>query len=220
MRSGIRMTKLAIVGGGITRDLAPYDDPEWDIWTTASIARTIPRVSCVWEIHTDAHVKPDTKLDWDCPVMVQHERADTKNGKVWTPWHLIDKWGPHFSGSMCYMLGEAFYLGYDAVVTYGVDMLEEEYRGRMREDFIYLFGLFTGMGKCVSISEGTPMLWDSLAYEYEAPDAVKEHFRKTLAYQESVYQGKMEEKFRICQEFEYVRGCKDALAQTLDFMGV
>jgi hypothetical protein len=212
--------KLAIVGGGITKDRAPYSDPEWDIWSTASIARMLPRVTMVWEIHTDAHVKPDTKLDWDCPVMLQHERGDTKNGKAWTPWHLIEKWGPHFSGSMCYMLGEAVYLGYDVIETFGVDMMEAEYRGRMREDFIYIVGLFRGMGKCIEISPGTPMLWDSPAYEYEDMDAAKEHFKGVLAYQEVFYQEKLEKVIQARGELEYVRGCKDSLAQTLGFMGV
>lgn len=220
MKSAIAMTKkVAIVGGGITRDRAPFDDPSWEIWTTASIARTIPRVTMVWEIHTDEHIKPDTKMDWNCPVKVQHPRLDTPNGEIWQPDHLIALWGKHFSGSMAYMLGEAVYLGFDTIATFGVDMLEPEYL-HMREDFLYLIGLFRGMGKDVEVSEGTGMLWPSRAYEYEKGDPLKSYFASKLVYTEETLQTKQEEGRRNLAETEYVRGARDALAQALKMMGV
>ncbi len=212
--------KLAIVGGGITKDLAPFADTSWDIWTTASIARGLPRVTLVWEIHTDAHVKPleHTPLNYSCPVLMQHTRADVPTSEAWTPWHLVEKHGPHFSCSMSFMLGEAFDRGYSQVVTYGVDMLESEYK-YMREDFVYLVGYFRGKGMDVQISKGTAILWDADTYEYSSPDARNKWFVNRLQYMENTLQEKQKETDKAAMEAEYVRGSRDSLALFLGMTG-
>lgn len=47
-----KRTKLAIVGfSEKTRDFAPYDDPEWEIWGCNHVYRFIPRVDVLFEIH-------------------------------------------------------------------------------------------------------------------------------------------------------------------------
>jgi len=44
--------KVAIVGfSDISRDLAPYDDPEWEIWGTNHVYQYVPRVDRIFEIH-------------------------------------------------------------------------------------------------------------------------------------------------------------------------
>lgn len=44
--------KLAIVGfSEKSRDFAPYDDPEWEIWGCNHVYRFVPRVDVLFEIH-------------------------------------------------------------------------------------------------------------------------------------------------------------------------
>lgn len=44
--------KLAIVGfSERSRDFAPYDDPEWEIWGCNHVYRFVPRVDVLFEIH-------------------------------------------------------------------------------------------------------------------------------------------------------------------------
>lgn len=50
--------KLAIVGfSEKSRDLAPFDDPEWEIWGCNHVFRYVPRLDAVFEIHKIGELK-------------------------------------------------------------------------------------------------------------------------------------------------------------------
>ncbi len=60
----MRKKKLAIVGfSERSRDFAPYDDPEWEIWGCNHVYRFVPRVDVNFEIHrlkeVEAKLGPD-----------------------------------------------------------------------------------------------------------------------------------------------------------------
>ena len=75
------------------------------------------------------------------------------------------------------------------------------------------------MGIDVAISKGTAMLWDSPDYEYEnkRPDLV--YLNGRLKYTNEQLNQKREQETRIISETSYIRGCRDALSQSIQIIG-
>src|SRR3990172_1701545 len=80
--------KLAIVGfSERSRDFAPFDDPEWEIWGCNHVYRFVPRVDVLFEIHRigelEAKYGPEKWALYseylrttDATVWMMDERAD------------------------------------------------------------------------------------------------------------------------------------------------
>lgn len=75
VQSKPRRTKVAIVGAGVGRDYAPYDDPEWEIWALNSVAPCDRfgrlRADRWFEMHVRA-AQTDDDMTWikRCPVPI------------------------------------------------------------------------------------------------------------------------------------------------------
>ena len=136
--------KVAIVGTVPTsRNLAPYADPEWEIWTCSagnSQAQALPRVTKWFEIHSIVDMTGEENRAWslpfyewlkqqEFPVYMQEKNDYVPNATVFPYKRMIEMFGrAWFTSSVAWML--AFAISQmsegDEIGIFGVDMAADQ----------------------------------------------------------------------------------------------
>ncbi len=153
--------KLAIVGlASTTRDAAPFDDPEYDIWSMHMGPFLLKRVDVSFEFHNpDDFKKPQyadkayyekiTKME--IPIFMRKHYDDIPTSIPYPIETIVQEFGRYFTNSVAYMLALAFRNNYDEVLLYGVEMEHgTEYVDQARS-VIYFIGLLMGKGVKVGV---------------------------------------------------------------------
>jgi hypothetical protein len=139
--------------------LAPYDNPEWTIWTCSPGTIGVPRSDRHFELH-----RWEPSQTWFSPgyvewckqhpeIMLQAPVKDVKNGHVfgWQP--LVNKYGPYFfTSSLAWMMAQAFEEGFTKVALYGVDMAATTEYEMQRAGVQY----FAMLGAAMGVEVGVP----------------------------------------------------------------
>lgn len=183
--------KLAIVGGGNTMLDAPFDDASFEIWTTASVAKGLPRVDIIFEFHDkEAMQAPE--------VYKKAEKVITK--REYPIDSMAFKYGEIFNSSMTMILAYAIDQDYTDIELYGIDnALDDEY-AKYRPQFLYLLGFARGMGIDIKISNGSLLFPNVKRYGYERDFKIEK-----LEAMKKDYEAM---RFRC----EYMRGAIDSAA--------
>ncbi len=173
-------TKLAIVGAGPeTRELAPFDDLSFDIWTFNEVAGGSPwcrRWDACFQMH-----KPEIYTAWNRKHEGHWAWLQQEHGKpIW-----MQAYDDRVPNSMRYPLDEAIALvgyryltstityalalaaiyGYERVDIYGVEMSYSEYEYQA-ECYRFWIGFLKGRGVEVNLYSGAKM-FEGLLYGYE-----------------------------------------------------
>lgn len=131
-----KRTKVAIVGfASSSRDLAPFDDPEWEIWGLNQLYGYMPRRADRWfEIHTPemftADIVPGTDyLGWlaECPIpvyMIEHYPS-VPNSVRYPLERMIDFLDgmDYWTSCPAYMAALALAEGFQTIALYGIDLV-------------------------------------------------------------------------------------------------
>lgn len=144
------MKKIAILGTiPISKMVAPFTDPEWEIWVCSAGNRggVIPRVTRWFEIHGVIDMKGPDNADW-APAYFEWLKAQTFPIYMQEPNDLLpqvtifprDKWLAEFgnmgriaaTSSISLMIGFAIMEGASHIGVFGVDMAadHEAYHGQ------------------------------------------------------------------------------------------
>ena len=143
--------KIAIVGNGIlTQDLAPFKDPDWQVWGLCQR---------VFEFQREYMVHLGFDVLWEC-----HHRdyedyyiSFMENNDVRRPrecYKFLEQ-NEGFKSSLAYMLVEAIILEPDEIALYGFDccvIKKEEYDDQI-PNIKYFMGFAAGKGIKVSAPE-------------------------------------------------------------------
>lgn len=141
-------TKIALIGSAPSSvKLAPYDDPEWEIWACSpGVYGVAPRTDAYFELHLwepPVPGKPGTGKPWFSPeyceflarykgtVWVAQPVPEIANAVVYPFDEMIAKYGPFFfTSSLSWMLALALQrTGVTEIGLWGVDMsATEEYQ--------------------------------------------------------------------------------------------
>jgi hypothetical protein len=154
--------KIAIVGNGKTRDLAPFDDDEWEIWTTGSVTKAIPRYDVVYEIHKGADL---SNFGGAAVVGCPGSGALTEI----EPRDLELQYGRIFTGSIAYMLAGAIDADPDEIGLWGIDMSSDTEYGSKREAVIFFVGFARGLGIPITVSAGSDLMPPRRFYAIDDP---------------------------------------------------
>jgi hypothetical protein len=134
--------KVAIVGAAhSSRDLAPYTDPTWLIWTCSPSNRgAVPKVDAWFELHAMEDLGHPRWRDWvvpyfaylktlSCKVYMQEANNIITSAVAFPKDELIAEFGPHFfTSSIAWMIAFAIKEGAKEIAVFGVDMnAESEY---------------------------------------------------------------------------------------------
>lgn len=142
---------IAIVGNGTTT--RGSDNFDGQIWTTASVAKILPRVDKVFEVHKVYDAK---RLNgYKCPVMTDGEITDLDGSRDLEIDALTEKYGGIFQFSFDYMMAHAVEIGVKKITLYGIDLTHNTEYGKFRQSFFYWVGFCRGAGIEVVISDGS-----------------------------------------------------------------
>lgn len=181
--------KIAIVGTAPSSyRLAPFDDPEWEIWSLSRLYHALPRWDRWFEMHqledvcktwagveTEAAEARARQEYWawmkrqDKPIYLQRERPDIAPSGVRYPIEQVLNTfrRKYFTNSISYMMALAILERPPEMGVWGVDMaLKEEYR-EQRPSCEYFIGIADGLGiPCIIPPESNLMKARKL-YGYE-----------------------------------------------------
>ena len=147
-------SKVALVGYvSQTRDKAPYDDPEWEIWGENQLYRFIPRADRWFEIHKDwnAAVIPGTDYHrWlkeaPIPVYMWDVIPSIPHSIRFPVEQYLQEFSDYRTSTIAYMLGLAILEGFTTIGLWGIELAigsEYFYQGSCLE---YLIGVARGRG--------------------------------------------------------------------------
>ena len=167
--------KLAIVGyASSSRDLAPFDDPTWDICGLNQIYRFLPRE----DIHADIHenweednVDGTDHRGWirDCgiPVLMTKRHDDLPTSARFPIEDCIGLAHDYFTSTIALLLAFGIRQGYKEIGLYGIDLVvgtEYEVQKACAEFWI---GVAHGRGIEVHLPANCALLKHSHRYGYQ-----------------------------------------------------
>ncbi len=176
------MRKIAILGNAdSTRDLAPFDDPTWEIWGLAWRALHHPRMDVCFEVHTLAQMVEDfgpDVIDWltdptdragNTPALYLLPEAASEFPQA-KPYPLRDAAAlmggrEYFTSSFSYMLALALLQDDVAEIgVWGVDLTDGEEYTHQRPCAEFLLGIALGRGIKLTIPPQSALLRCSYRY--------------------------------------------------------
>lgn len=135
--------RVAIVGGGVTRRLAPFGDLSWEIWGFSSRAWRYPRVTRWFEIHSLTDLRQ--QLSWrkpgrrtfagymrfmaglGCPVYMQEPHPKIPTSRRFPVEALLERFGPCFTSTVSYLVALAIVEGFGEIGLWGIEAKGQEY---------------------------------------------------------------------------------------------
>ena len=180
-----KIRRIALVGNGATTRASDGFDGE--IWTTASVAKILPRVDRVFEVHS---VYDAARLNgYGCPIMMLDRVVDVERSYPLGVDRLVRIYGPMFQFSFDYMMACALEDHLSAMIddgkhieitTYGIDLTTDTEYNQFRQSFYYWVGMLRGAGITVNISPGSAIFNRRWVYCHER-DELAEAANKLLA---------------------------------------
>ncbi len=123
--------KIAILGSAVSSvGLAPFDNPEWEIWACSPANMTLPRKTLWFELHNIEIKKREGLqgyLDWMAKqpfkIYMQAVHPEFPNSLEYPLQPIVSKYGPFWWTSQpAYMLALAIEQKPEAIGLYGIDM--------------------------------------------------------------------------------------------------
>lgn len=170
---------LAIIGtADPTRQAAPYEDPNFEIWGVA-VASTYPdvkRLDVQFEMHTDEYWKRDKNVTdrlkkTEVPLYM-HDHYKEIPTSMRFPIEIVLKYRKYFTSSIGYMLALAYHSfvmtgNPKHVALFGIHMQAEEEYGEQRPCCEYWLGRMEGAGMDIEVAPGGSLLISMGLYGYE-----------------------------------------------------
>lgn len=199
--------KVCILGSAeATRDLAPFDDPSWEIWGLAWRFYDHPRMDKCFEVHDPSiwheYLKPEIYQGW----LQNPQDENGRNIEVWMLPHVAAQFPAtkaypvadaeqlmgrrYFTSSFSYMLAKAIMDGATEIAIYGVDLVSDEEYMQQRPAAEFLLGIAQARGIKITIPEQSALLKASHVYGFEDirfGDPVEERYKlKAESYREKI----------------------------------
>ncbi len=178
-----KRTKVAIVGFATSScDLAPYDDPTFEIWGCNALGKKLgKRFDRMFDPHDYDGPRPtirfQTRLDWykewGGPVYMKQVHPDLPNSvrypieDVKERFKSITKGRPYFTNTIAFMQAQAILEEFEEIHIYGVDMITANEHEHQRPCCEFLHGYATGLGIKTYIPPESALLSATHMYGYE-----------------------------------------------------
>jgi len=122
--------KIAVLGSAVSSvGLAPFSDPNWEIWACSPANKGLPRVDMWFELHNLDVKKQEGLTEWlawlqNKPnVFLQSALPDWPGSRTFPLKECIERWGPFWwTSQISFMLALAIMQKPKAIGLYGVDM--------------------------------------------------------------------------------------------------
>lgn len=128
--------KIALVGTApSSRDMAPYNDPEWTIWVCSPGNMNVPRADAWFEVHSNLLWPENSSygapyVEWlkkqNIPIYMQ-DRSVIPNATPLPIKELVAEFGRYFfTSSFAYMIAMAIRAGAQEIALFGIDMASKD----------------------------------------------------------------------------------------------
>ena len=175
--------KVAIVGAApSSRELAPYEDESWEIWSLNFNYKWIKRWSRHFDLHKMSHHRDNNTDHWqwmakqDKPIYLQQSDPALKSSVTFPYDDVVKDCGgfEYFTNSVSYMLALAIHEQVDELALFGCDMAQffgknganGEYSFQRPSCEFYL-GVAVGKGIKVTVASESDLLKKLCLYGYE-----------------------------------------------------
>ena len=173
---GTKRTKMAIVGfAASSKDLAPFDDPTWEIVGMNQLYRHIPRADRWFEIHHNwnEHVVEGTDHQkWlsESPIPVYMvERVPGIHNSVRFPIErVMDGHIDYFTSSVAFMLALAIQEGFTEIALYGIDLIVGDEYFYQKPCAEFWIGVAHGKGVTITLPKTTALCKQTYRYGYQS----------------------------------------------------
>jgi hypothetical protein len=172
--------KVAIVGFAMsTRDLAPYNNPEWEVWGLNQLYRLIPRADRWFEIHSNynEHVVEGTDHDgWlknaQIPIYMVAHYDSYPNSVQYPLERMIQRFGRSvFNSTIDYAFALAIAEGFQEIGLWGIDLAVGTEYEKQRPSCYYYIGYAHSMGLTIQLPAQSALMKASHLYGYEVEPA-------------------------------------------------
>lgn len=210
--------KIAIVGTGPNADKAPFNHPDWEVWTIGGLhGKCTP--ARLYEIHPLSIIAKEfkddpnpEKLEWmrNQNILIHPSLKEMfPNGEVFDYQRCLDTFGGYFTSSIAWMLADAILERPEKIALYGVTMSSSSEYAHQKPACTYLIGWAKGLGIEVGISEGSELLVAPYLYGLEEPPPMLTSFKM----RQNELRGRIH---RIENEFEDLRDNRNKLQGALE----
>jgi hypothetical protein len=157
--------KVAIVGGAPSSQmLAPFDDPEWEVWVLGNqlSAYEGKSINRIFEIHDDLTDKPPEYPEWLVKYayknLVVSDTFPIKGQEIYPEKEASEFLGGFLSSSPAYMMAYALLKGATDIGLYGIDMSVDDHEYfKQRPDMYAWIAYAKAKGVNVVIPKETPL---------------------------------------------------------------
>lgn len=167
------MKKLAIVGAQeLTRDNAPWNDDDYDIWVIAHHAKAdwCKRFDAVLEVHERSFYtsgyKDPSYFEWlktiEQPVYMIDVHTEVDNAVKYPFYEIQEALLPNikvngkpinnFCSTIDYAIALAIYQGYEQIDIYGVEMAHSSEYKNQQSSFTFWVGIATASGIKINLN--------------------------------------------------------------------
>jgi hypothetical protein len=171
-----KRTKVAIVGFATSsRDLAPFDDPSYEIWTLNQLYRHVPRATRHFDIHVnwqEDNVEGTDHEGWikEAPIPTYMMSRDPKlpNSVRFPIERVIEDAGvDYFTSTVAFEVGLAISEGFKEIALFGIDLIVGTEYSVQKACLEFWLGMAHARGINVRIPAESALLKHAYRYGYE-----------------------------------------------------
>ena len=187
--------RVAIVGFAPTWPMAPFKDPEVEIWGLNESHMIFPRIDVLFELHGRKEIEQKERdkekqqhLNWlraaKIPLFMQQHYEDIPNSipypREWVQKTLGERClGPgqqetYFTNSISWEIALAILLGFEEILLYGVNMANDEEYASQRPSVEYFIGMARGAGIKVFVPDQSDICksWTLYGFDDELSSSI------------------------------------------------
>lgn len=173
--------KIAIVGTAPQWEMAPFDNPEWEVWGLLGVSTTGRRLTRLYELHKEHLVRPLIEKPPHAGKYWEVARALGKNyitnaafpeAPEATRYDFearIRKYGPFFASTASWMIADAIEENPEEIAIYGINMAHETEYGYQKPSCTFLLGWAKAVGIKITLPSSSELL--AVPYQYGYQDA-------------------------------------------------
>ncbi len=221
--------KIALLGSApSSKWLAPFKDPDWEIWACSPSNCDLPRCDVFFEIHgLDTTLKEAQYAEfvkWCAKhpkIYMQEKRPEYPGALVYPKDEMFKEFGPYFfTSSLAYMLALAIHQKPEAIGLFGVDMSAGDEYGYQRAGCHYFIQEAEKRGIDLVVPFESDILEPPPPYGYREASRMwwKMNTRwkelagqhqgimsqmATLKKQQTLLEGAMDDAQYVCNTFHY-----------------
>lgn len=166
--------KIAIIGFTNTKDDAPWDDPDWEVWICNDLHKICPdKWDRLYDLHTYKEIAE--KKDHEAflrttkkPVYVFEPRPEWPTATPFPKVDVNNVFGRYFTNSISWMTAHAILEGATDIGVWGVDLATGTEYAAQRPSCEFFLGWAAGRGINVYVPPASDLL--KIAYQYGAED--------------------------------------------------